>query len=37
MPQEDAEVFEVLLRQMRDNREVDSVIGEAFGVLSKSQ
>src|SRR4029453_6825806 len=37
MPQQDSEILEVLLRQMAEDREVNSVLGEALGVLSQSE
>ena len=36
MPQQNAEVFEVLLCQIADDRKVDGVVGEALGVLSQA-
>ena len=34
MPQQDAEVFEVLLRQIAHHGEVNGVLGEALGVFT---
>jgi hypothetical protein len=34
MPQQDAEVLEVLLRQIADDGEVNRIVGEALGILS---
>ena len=36
MPQQDAEVLEVLLGKIADDREVNGVLGEALGVLSQT-
>ena len=36
MPKQNAEVLEVLLSQIADDREVDGVVGEALGVLSQA-
>jgi hypothetical protein len=36
MPQQNAEVLEVLLRQIADDREVNGVVGEALGVLTQA-
>jgi hypothetical protein len=33
MPQQDAKVFEVLLRQIADDREINGVLGEALRIL----
>ena len=35
MPEEDAEVLEVLFRQIRDDREVNGIFGKALGVLAQ--
>ena len=37
MPQQNAEVFEVLLRQIADDGEVNGVVGEALGVLGQAE
>ena len=36
MPKQNAEVFEVLLRQIADDREVNGVVGEPLGVLTQA-
>ena len=35
MPEQDAEILEILLGQIADNREIDRILGEALGVLSQ--
>ena len=37
MPQQHTEVFEVLFRQISQNREINGVLGEALGVFSHSE
>src|SRR6266702_2432094 len=37
MPQQNAEVLEILLRQIADDREVNGVVGEALGVLGQAE
>ena len=37
MPQQNAELPEILLCQIADDREVDGVVGEALGVLSQAE
>ena len=37
MSEEDAEVLEVLLRQIRDDREVNGILGKTLGVLAESE
>jgi hypothetical protein len=34
MPKQDAEVLEVLLREIADDREVNGVLAKALGVLA---
>jgi len=36
MPKHNAEILEVLLRQIADDREVDAVVGEPLGVLTQA-
>ena len=36
MPQQNAEIPEILLRQIADDREVDGILGEAFGVFTQA-
>ena len=36
MPEQNAEILEVLLRQIADDREVYGVVGEALGVLTQA-
>ena len=36
VPQQNAEILEVLLRQIADDREVNAVISEALGVLTQA-
>ena len=36
MPKQNAEILEVLLRQIADDREVNGVIGEPLGVLTQA-
>jgi hypothetical protein len=36
MPKQNAEIFEVLLRQIADDREVNAVVGEPLGVLTQA-
>jgi hypothetical protein len=36
VPKQDAEVLEVLLRKIADDREVNGVLAEALGVLSQA-
>ena len=37
MPLQNAEIFEILLCQIADDREVDSVIGEASGIFGQTE
>jgi len=37
MPQQNAEVFKILLCQIADDREVNGVLGEALGVLGQAE
>src|SRR5689334_14722155 len=37
MPQQDTEVFEVLLRQVPHDRKVNGVLGEALAILPESE
>ena len=36
MPKQNAEILEVLLRQIADDREVNAVVGEPLGVLTQA-
>ena len=37
MPKQDAEFLQVLIRQLRQNTEVDRVIGKTLGVLGHAE
>jgi hypothetical protein len=37
MSEEDAEILEILLRQIRNDREVNGILGKALGVLTQSK
>ena len=37
MPQQNAELLEILLCQIADDREVNGVVGEALGVLGQAE
>jgi hypothetical protein len=37
MPKQDADIFEVLIRQMRERRNINPVLGKALGVLGHAE
>jgi hypothetical protein len=37
MPEQDADVFQVLIRQMREYREINSILGKPLGVLGHAE